>query len=152
MCKSDYNAQVKAAKTAEKQIVELKKAGKPFSSIKFSPVAHHEYYGVWFFGQLEEIIRTVSREQFGIELSKQMHVFIDVDPKKKIEDGIHELSVYGRSCRLYKWMAQGCHRGLVVLAEDENANHAAEVYRQSDTWSFMLDTNPKACIAKEEVV
>jgi hypothetical protein len=35
-------------------------------------------------------------------------------------------------------MAQGYHRGLVVLTDDEAGNTEAEVYRQSGTWSWML--------------
>jgi hypothetical protein len=76
-------------------------------------------------------------EQFGADLEKTMHVFIDIEPKQ-VGDGIHEIFVYGHKCLLYKWMAQGYHRGLVVLADDEKGNNRAETYRQSGTWSWIL--------------
>lgn len=49
----------------------------------------------------------------------------------------HERFGYGHDCLLYKWMAQGYHRGLVVLVADKAGNEAAKIYQDSQTWSFV---------------
>jgi len=100
-------------------------------------VRYHDIYGVWFFGQLKGIIRQIGTERFGIELGNMMHVYVDAEPMK-IATGIHDITVYDHPCRLYKWLAQGYHRGLVVLVDDLSGNKDAEVYQQSVTWSWVL--------------
>jgi hypothetical protein len=100
-------------------------------------VGFHDIYGVWFFGKLTEIIREIGKIQFGMELQQMMHVYVDAAPKT-IPDGIHDISVYGHACCLYKWTAQGYHRGLVVLADDKEALGQARIYRDSGTWSWVL--------------
>jgi len=55
-------------------------------------VDFYEVYGVWFFGRLKEVIRGIGTERFAVDLGKQMHVFVDVEPKK-IVDGLHEITV-----------------------------------------------------------
>ena len=76
-----------------------------------------------------------------------MHVFIEPERVEKekpvLSDGIHEITVYGHLCVLYKWMAQGYHRGLVVLKDDLQANIMAEVYYESKTWSWQLGDSDK---------
>lgn len=101
-------------------------------------IGFHDIYGVWFFGRLKEVIVKTGREHFNTDLTKSMHVFVDVEPKK-IPDGIHKCTVYGNECILYKWTAQTYHRGLVVLKDDEPGNQAAQVYMESQTWSWVLD-------------
>ena len=107
----------------------------------------YEFYGVWFHGRLKEIVTLVARERFNIDLHKRMHVFIEPEGFEKdnpiLSDGIHDVTVYGQSCRLYKWMAQGYHRGLVVLADDRQGNASAEIYYASKTWSWMLEESDK---------
>jgi len=137
ICKADFERRVKANKAAMGDLEQAKKDKKPTSGIIVPEVGFKDIYGVWFFGRLKEIILNIGTERFGVDLGKQMHVFVDVEPKK-IEDGIHDITVYGHPCRLYKWIAQGYHRGLVVLTDDEMANRDAEVYRQSGTWSWVL--------------
>ncbi|MDD2898362.1 MAG: hypothetical protein PHI31_06580 [Desulfuromonadaceae bacterium] len=137
VCKADFERRVNSYKDAVAVLNQAKKAKKTTCRIIVPDVGFHDIYGVWFFGRLKEIILHVGIEMFGVDLGKQMHVFVDVEPKK-ISDGVHEISVYGHPCRLYKWTAQGFHRGLVVLADDEEANKNAEVYRKSGTWSWML--------------
>jgi hypothetical protein len=137
ICKADYEKRTKAYETAMVALKQDEKEKKSTSRIIVPEVGFHDIYGVWFFGRLKEIIKRVGSERFGVELGKQMHVFVDVEPKK-ITDGIHEITVYRHTCRLYKWKAQGYHRGLVVLTDDEVANRDAEVYRQSGTWSWKL--------------
>lgn len=138
ICKTDFDRRVKSYEDAYVALAKTKREKKATNGIIIIPdVGYYDIYGVWFFGRLKEIIRQVGREKFGVDLGKQMHVFVDVEPKK-ISDGIHNITVYGHRCRLYKWTAQKYHRGLVVLADDEAANMNAEVYRQSGTWSWML--------------
>lgn len=105
-------------------------------------VGFHDIYGAWFFGLLSDIIRQTARERFAIELHRMMHVFVDLEPKK-IADGVHDISVYGHSCRLYKWMAQGYHRGLVVLADDDTGKAMAQIYMESGTWSWLVSAEFK---------
>ncbi|GAM10477.1 hypothetical protein OR1_02766 [Geobacter sp. OR-1] len=109
-------------------------------------VGYEDCYGIWFHGRLIEVIRQIGIERFKVDLGKQMHVFIDREPKK-IADGIHELTVYGHPCRLYKWMAQGFHRGLVVLQDDAEGNASAAVYQETRTWSWMLSDKEKKHLA-----
>jgi hypothetical protein len=137
ICKADFERRVKANKAAMGALEQAKKDKKPTSGIIVPEVGFNDIYGVWFYGRLKEIILNIGIERFGVDLGKQMHVFVDVEPKK-INDGIHDITVYGHPCRLYKWIAQGYHRGLVVLIDDELANRDAEVYRQSGTWSWVL--------------
>lgn len=137
ICKADFEKRVNLYNDAIAALEQAKNAKKATSGIIVPDVGFHDIYGVWFFGRLKEIILRVGAETSGVDLGKQMHVFVDVEPKK-ISDGVHEISVYGHPCRLYKWIAQGYHRGLVVLADDEEANKNAEVYRQSGTWSWIL--------------
>lgn len=137
ICKADFDKRIKAHENAVKALEHAKKEGKPTSGIAVPEVGYHDIYGVWFFGQLKEIIGQIGTEQFGVDLGIMMHVFTDVEPKK-IGDGLHDIAVYGYMCRLYKWTTQGYHRGLVVLADDETGNREAEVYRQSGTWSWII--------------
>ncbi len=137
ICKADFDRKVISYNDAIASLEQAKKAKKATSGIIVPDVGFHDIYGVWFFGRLKEIILRVGTETFGVDLGKQMHVFVDVEPKK-ISAGVHDITVYGHPCRLYKWIAQGYHRGLVVLADDEEANKNAEVYRQSGTWSWVL--------------
>lgn len=137
ICKPDYDVRLKANIDAEKKIKSAKNENKSTKGIIVPEVGFYEVYGVWFFGQLKESIIKVGLDQFQNDLSKTMHVFVDVKPEK-IGDGVHEITVYGHKCRLYKWIAQGFHRGLIVLADDEGGNNKAEVYRQSGTWSWIL--------------
>lgn len=124
ICIVDYELKVKANKT------------------KNIPVCFYEFYGVWFAGELQSLISDVVRERFGADIKGRMHVFIKPDLVEKdtpiLPDGNHEIMVYGHACKLYKWTAQGYHRGLVVLADDEKANSIAKVYQESMTWSWIL--------------
>lgn len=137
ICKPDYEIREKAHNDAEKAKKMAEKEGKPIRGIVVPNIGFHDIYGVWYFGRLKETILKIGMKQFGADLEKTMHVFIDVEPEK-VGDGIHEISVYGHKCLLYKWMAQGYHRGLVVSADDEEGNNSAETYRQSGTWSWIL--------------
>lgn len=149
ICKSDFDKRVLARKLAEEAREKAKKDQKDnkdkksMSEVSVPEVGFHEIYGVWFYGKLIDTILRISSDRFGIELNKQLCVFVDEDPKK-IVDGVHDISVYEYPCKLYKWTAQGYYRGLVVLEDDEAANGNAEVYRQSGTWSWMLDCDDKA--------
>lgn len=138
ICKVDFDKREKAQKTAEKLLEDAKKTGKPTDRIVIPHNTFYDIYGVWFFSQLTNIIRQVATEQFNVELGRMMHVYLDVEAEK-VADGIHEIIVYGHQCLLYKWMAQGYHRGLIVLSDDEPGNIAAKIYRDSGTWSWMLD-------------
>jgi hypothetical protein len=137
ICKADFIKREKAHSEAEKAMEKAKKEGKSTSGIIVPEFGFHDIYGVWFFGKLKEIIKQVGTDQFGVDLSNQMHVFVDIEPKK-ISDGIHDVNVYGYKCRLYKWKAQGYHRGLIVLTDDETGKRDARVYRKSGTWSWIL--------------
>lgn len=137
ICKADFDIRFKAHKVAEEALEKAKKEKKPVTGIIVPEIGFYDIYGVWFFGRLKENIRQIGTERFKVDLGKQMHVFVDVEPKK-ISDGVHDITVYGLSCRLFKWMAQGYHRGLLVLADDEVGNGDAELYRQSGTWSWVI--------------
>lgn len=133
ICKADSRA--KAYDAAE---IAALKCGDELPKVGFRGI-----YGVWFFGLLKEVIRTIGKERFGVDLGNMMHVYVDVEPKT-ISDGVHAITVYSHECRLYKWLAQGYHRGLVVLNDDVGGNQAAEVYLESRTWSWMLSDEYKA--------
>jgi hypothetical protein len=137
ICKADFEKRVKANKEADKLRKKTEKDKKSTASIIVPEGGYHDLYGVWFFGRLKAIIQKIGMERFDADLEKTMHVFVDVDPKK-ISEGIHDIEIYGHSCRLYKWMAQGYHRGIVVLVDDEAGNSDAEAYRKSGTWSWIL--------------
>lgn len=123
----------------EKQEDEREKTG---ARAKF-----YEFYGVWFYGLLKNMVTQVAYEQFNTNLHNRMHVFIEPERFEKdkpiLSDGIHDVTVYGQRCRLYKWMAQGYHRGLVVLVDDLQGNAAAEVYYEIKTWSWQLGDSDK---------
>lgn len=142
ICKEDFDRRVKSHKDAEKVLEQAKKEGKSTSKINVPEIGFHEIYGVWFFGRIKENICQISKERFGVDTTKMMHVFVDVEPKK-ISEGIYDVTVYGYPCRLYKWMAQGYYRGLLVLKDDEAGNSDADVYRQSGTWSWILKNEDK---------
>ncbi len=137
ICKSDFDLLVAAKERAEK-----------LKGSKIPKVGYHDCYGIWFLGEMVEIIRVVGLDKFEVNLEKTMHVFIDEDPQK-ITAGIHVIGVYGHECRLYKWQAQGYHRGLVVLASDETGCAAAQVYMESGTWSWLLNDDDKAKLPPE---
>ena len=137
ICKADFDDREKAHNAAVKAVEDAKKKGQPTNGIIVPEIGYHDIYGVWFFGKLKEIIQQIGTERFDVELGKMMHVFTDAEPKK-INAGVYDITVYGHQCKLYKWMAQGYHRGLVVLVEDEVGNRDAEIYRQSGTWSWVL--------------
>lgn len=129
--KADYDSRI------NKIIEALNKTGKSITDLEPPYDGYFDIYGVWYFGLLKDVVRTIAKERFKVDLNNQMHVFIDSEPKK-IADGIHDITAYGHSCRLYKWNAQGYHRGLVVLAEDTQGNADAKVYMDSGTWSWIL--------------
>ena len=137
ICKVDFDKRVRAREGAEQAFEQAKKNGKPTEGIVIPKVGFFDLYGVWFSGSLIEIIRQVARKQFKFDLGDMMHVYVDADPKQ-IGNDVHDITVYGHPCRLYKWMAQGYHRGLVVLADDEAGNARAAMFYKSMTWSWML--------------
>lgn len=137
ICKPDFDRRVKANKDAEKALEKAKQEKKSTKEIIVPAIGFHEVYGVWFFGQIKNVIMKIGVELFETNLDKTMHVFLDIE-EKKLTDGVHDVMVYGNTCRLYKWVAQGYHRGLVVLDVDEDGNKHAEAYRQSGTWSWIL--------------
>jgi hypothetical protein len=146
ICKADYDIRAKANKAAEEAVKQAKDAGRSTSRIIVPEIGYYDIYGVWFFGNLKEIIIQIGNERFDVDLGKMMHVYVDVEPKS-ISDGIHDIAVYGQPSRLYKWMAQGYHRGLVVLVDDEVVNRDAEMYRLSGTWSWVM-VNEKISLDK----
>ncbi len=137
ICKADFDKRVRVREEAEQAIELAKKNGKPTEGTVVPKVGFFDLYGVWFSGRLIEVIRQVGRKRFKVEHGDSMHVFVDVEPRQ-LGDGIHDIMVYDHPCRLYKWTAQGYHRGLVVLADDEAANDRAEAFRISGTWSWRL--------------
>ena len=137
ICKADFDQREKAHNAAVKAVEGAKKKGQPTNGIIVPEIAYHDIYGVWFFGNLKEIILQIGTELFGVDLGKMMHVFVGVEPKK-IDDGVYDITVYSHQYKLYKWMAQGFHRGLMVLIDDETGNRDAEVYRLSGTWSWIV--------------
>jgi len=136
ICKADYDRRLSAKDDAEEK-AKLNK------SVIVPHVGFHDVYGVWFFGSLCTLIHQVRLSRFGVDEEKMMHVFIDTEPGK-ILDGIHDITVYGQQCLLYKWTAQGYHRGLVVLRDDISACAAAQVYLESRTWSWVLNADDRA--------
>ena len=142
ICKADYDKRTAAYDDAVKAINMAKEKRMPTGGIILPEVGYHDIYGLWFFGELKGIIRQIGTERFGVELGNKMHVYVDVEPVK-IATGIHDITVYDHRCRLYKWLAQGYHRGLVVLVDDLSGNNDAAVYMESVTWSWVLP-NSKA--------
>lgn len=140
ICKADYDKRVKSKKDFEKEAKRNSSAAAPL-------VGFHDIYGVWFFGNLCAVIRQVHVSRFGINQQNMMHVFVDEQPGN-IPDGIHSLTVYDHGCRLFKWKAQGYHRGLVALADDMRACAVAQVYLESGTWSWKLSAGDNARLAE----
>lgn len=106
ICRADFEIREKALKDSEKAIQDAKDAGKLTKGMVVPNNPYHDIYGVWFLGQLKEIIGQIGTERFGADLGKMMHVFTDVEPKK-IGDGLHDIAVYGYPCRLYKYSPGG---------------------------------------------
>lgn len=132
ICKADFDARQLAQEVAEKAIEKLKKDGKSTDGIVVPLNTFYDIYGVWFFSELTNIIRQIATERFDVSLGRMMHVYIDMEPHK-VADGIHQISVYGHDCLLYKWMAQGYHRGLIVQHNDKAGNMAAKIFYGSGT-------------------
>lgn len=143
ICIAEFDQRTKARDQAEKSIEELTKQGKPTKHIVVPEVGYFDCYGLWFFSSLTDIIRQIAAEKFNEQIGRMMHVYLDLEPKK-VADGLHSVGVYGNNCLLYKWMAQGYHRGLVVLKDDKAGNMAARIYQESGTWSWMLDDEATA--------
>jgi hypothetical protein len=173
ICKPDYESQVAAKEKAEKAKAKRKKerelaerarrwaekkrkkweynAKETISSgdeeaepeEKIPEVGYYDIYGVWFFGNITEVIQEIAKTKFDSDVGTMMHAFVDIKPDK-ITDGIHDVTVYGHRCRLYKWKAQEYHRGLIVLEEDSWGNDTAAVYMESGTWSWLLDEKYRA--------
>lgn len=137
ICKADYEMRVRIHDEAMKAIENARKNGKSTDGMTAPPIGFYDFYGVWFSGELIEIVRQVGRKRFKVDLGDTMHVFVDVKPET-IADGIHDIRVYGHLCRLYKWKAHGYHRGLIVLENDGTGNVRAEMFKQSGTWSWVL--------------
>ena len=135
ICKADYAKRVKEKEAAEKEAERNR-------SVKAPQIGFHDIYGVWFFGNLCGVIREVLLNSFGVDQENLMHVFIDIEPDK-IKDGTHDLTEYDNQCRLYKWKAQGYHRGLVVLTDDTWGSAVAQIYMESGTWSWVLNDEDK---------
>ena len=147
ICKADYDKRTAAYVEVVKALNRTMKNQMHTSGIIIPEVGYHDIYGVWFFGQLKGIIRQIGTERFGVELGNMMHAYVDAEPMK-IGTGIYGITVYDHRCRLYKWLAQGYHRGLVVLVDDLSGNKDAEVYQQSVTWSWKLPDGFKANTGK----
>jgi hypothetical protein len=143
ICIAEFDQRTKARDQAEKAVKELKDKGNPHKHIVVLEVGYYDCYGLWFFSNLTGIIQQIAAEKFNEQIGKMMHVYLDLEPKK-VADGIHPVGVYGNNCLLYKWMAQGYHRGLVVLKDDKAGNMAARIYQESGTWSWMLDDETTA--------
>ncbi|OGR29069.1 MAG: hypothetical protein A2091_01875 [Desulfuromonadales bacterium GWD2_61_12] len=163
ICKPDYMARLKAKADAETALRRRKQkleraqqrqqlAEKRGWKIKLNEhieeeakggevsvpeIDFYDIYEVWFHGRLVEELQFISRTRFGAPIGDQVHVYLSIEPKK-IADGTHDLTVYGLACRLYKWTAQGYHRGVVVLAHDVLGNEESQVYLESRTWSWMI--------------
>lgn len=137
ICLADFDARMQAQRVAEEALEQAKKACDETARIVVPEIGYHDCYGIWFSGQLRKIIQRIGSEKFSTDLSDKMHVFMDVEINK-IDEGIHALTVYSHQCKLYKWMLQGYHRGLVVLADDMAGNQRVENFRQSGTWTWIL--------------
>jgi len=115
------------------------------------PARFFEFYGVWFAGELKALVTEVARVRFKADLGGRMHVFIDTGEVEKgkpvLPDGVHDIEVYGHACKLYKWVAQGYHRGLVVPADDDKAVARAQIYYESKTWSWQLSGSDRGRLA-----
>ncbi|MHC1697587.1 MAG: hypothetical protein AB9919_05900 [Geobacteraceae bacterium] len=139
ICKADYDQRVRSTEQAKQEQMLRKGDAK---KVTIPAVGFNDIYGVWFFGKLADCVRRIALERFGVALDTKMHVYVNSEPSK-IGDGIHEIQVYGHSCKLYKWMAQGYHRGLVVLADDIQGCAEALLYMESRTWSWQLPDTMK---------
>ncbi len=137
ICKADFDARETTRKVAEEALENAKKARKKNDGIIVPHNPYHDIYGVWYFSELTNFIRQIATNRFGVSLGAMMHVYVDSEPEK-VADGIHQISVYGHNCLLYKWMSHGYHRGLIVLEDDKAGNAAAKIYQDSGTWSWVL--------------
>ncbi|MDF1553132.1 MAG: hypothetical protein P1P84_08730 [Deferrisomatales bacterium] len=157
ICKPDFTGRTEAQKAAERELADLRKElersrakdregplsrrtqrlEKRVGGFSIPGNGFHEVYGVWFAGSLVEALRVIAVERFGVDLEDATHAYMDAPPED-LTAGNHHLTVYGHRCRLYKWKAQGFHRGLVVLAGNALECAAANVYMASGTWSWRL--------------
>jgi hypothetical protein len=125
ICKADFDKRVKAFNEAEKLLEQAKKEGKPTSGIIVPSIGYHDIYGVWFFGQLKEIIGQIGTDRFSVDLGKMMHVFTDVEPKN-IGDGIQQ--------------GQTQHDHLKHLMVLEEAHH---LLKKTSTTQSQESSNPQ---------
>lgn len=121
ICKADFDLRLIASIVAKRESGRTEILDEPAGL----PVdGYHDGDGIWFFGEMTDVIRIISWERFGVAIGKQMHVYLDSHPDS-IPDGVHDISVYGLLCRLYKWKSQTSYRGLVVLASDSEFQEIA---------------------------
>lgn len=150
ICKLDYLARLKAKADAEAanrrrqrdggsdKVAQRGESSKELPPLVVVPkVGFHDIYGVWFHGRIVDALQIIGRERFGAPIGEDNHVFISREPNR-IGCGVHEIQVYGMTCRLYKWRAQGYHRGLVVLADDEEGKEYARIRKACRTWSWVI--------------
>jgi hypothetical protein len=87
----------------------------------------HDSYGIWFAGTL----RTSVKEKHGA----QSWVFLDTKPDK-LEEGEHEVDVWGKQGLLVFWRSQGFPRGVIAFAVEIVTIKTARQIAQTKPWSF----------------
>lgn len=91
-------------------------------------MSYNEAYGLWF-------DRQITHEVLQASTIRERTVFLDVK-HEKLEPGIHQVTVCGKEAYLYFWRAQGYPRGIVVLADNEDANLAAAEVSEAAPWDW----------------
>lgn len=143
ICWTDWTPRIETLQSIETENKRRQKKGEKLLAIP--NIGYFDCYGIWFLGDVVDKINILSVKKFGGALGTRTHVYLSVKPDK-VGDGIHDLTAYGYKCRLYKWMAQGYHRGLVVSVNDAWANATALAYMESRTWSWILTDELKAAL------
>lgn len=91
-------------------------------------LGYHEAFGVWFDRQIvSEVLQATTTREKTVFLN-QKH--------EKLEPGIHPVTVSGKEAYLYFWRAQGYPRGIIVLADNEDANLAAAEASEAALWDW----------------
>ena len=82
-----------------------------------------DYYGVWFCGAARLAAEAVAGSG---------RVFL---AQKKIDEGEHDVSIYGIHGRMFYWVAQGYHRGIVLAEPTEELVQRAREIMVAAPWN-----------------
>lgn len=134
ICKADFDRVLKAQKHIDsnpsfKKSVYLDRIeDRLLAPQEIKGLGFYEIYGIWFDKEISKIL------QESVPCSSRI-VYLNEKPEK-LFPGTHEVKVVDKLAWLYFWVAQGYPRGLVVLAENEEANNKAAELAGCAPWRW----------------